>query len=147
MYDDLVSYWIWKCLFWTRLVRERRKTVKKILWFSRHQMTDDQLADLRRIFGQIEVKQESCTASSAKEVAQLGKDCDILAVVLPPSLLADLLNPRLSEGKPVIRAIANRVPTGNTVKNPATGKEEQEFRFEHAGWERVLKIEVVTERL
>ncbi len=119
----------------------------KILWFSRHQMTVDQLSDLRRIYGDVDIKQTSASVTSAREVAELGHDCDVLAVVLPPSLLADLVNPRVSQGKPVIRAIANRVPTGGTVLNPATGKEEQEFRFEHAGWEKVLKIEVLTERL
>ena len=49
--------------------------------------------------------------------------------------------------KAVIRAIANRVATGKQVVNPATGKLEDEFKFVHAGWEKVLKIEVVTERL
>ena len=52
-----------------------------------------------------------------------------------------------NNGKPVIRAKANRVATGNTIVNPATGKEESEYKFEHAGWERVVKIEVVVEAL
>ena len=69
-----------------------------------------------------------------------------MAVVLPPAILADLVNPR-NNVKPVIRAKANRVPTGGTIQNPATGKEEAEYRFEHAGWERILKIEVLTEDL
>ena len=122
-------------------------TMKKVLWFSRHNMTADQQADLRRIYGDVDVKQVSASVASAREGAELGNDCDILAVVLPPSLLADLTNPRVSQGKPIIRAIANRVPTGGKVLNPATGREEDEFRFEHAGWERVLKVEVITERL
>ena len=58
----------------------------------------------------------------------------------------DLTNPR-NNTKPVIRAKANRVATGKTTTNPATGKEEAEYRFEHAGWERVVKIEVVVEAL
>lgn len=119
----------------------------KVLWFSRHTMTTDQLADLKRIYGEhLEVKQVSESASSFKDVLTAGEDCQVLAVVLPPAMLADLTNPR-NNAKPVIRAIANRVPTGNMVVNPATQKEEQEFRFEHAGWEQVLKVEVVTKRL
>lgn len=118
----------------------------KILWFSRHDMTEEQLADLRRIYGDFEIKKADGSISSWKEIAEIGSDCDILAVVLPPAILADLVNPRNNQ-KPVIRAKANRVPTGNTIVNPATGKEETEYRFEHAGWERVVKIEVVTEDL
>lgn len=123
------------------------ETVNKVLWFSRHQMTEDQSADLKRIYGStIEVKQVSESASSFKDVLSAGEDCQVLAVVLPPAMLADLTNPRNNQ-KPVIRAIANRVPTGNMVVNPATQKEEPEFKFEHAGWEQVLKVEVVTKRL
>lgn len=121
--------------------------IKKILWFSRHMMTTDQLADLKRIYGEhLEVKQVSESAASFKDVLTAGEDCQVLAVVLPPAMLADLTNPRNNQ-KPVIRAIANRVPTGNMVVNPATQKEEPEFKFEHAGWEQVLKVEVVTKRL
>ena len=122
-------------------------TVKSILWFSRHNMTDAQLADLKRIFGDhITVHHVTANAASFKDVLESGKDDDVLAVVLPPALLADLTNPR-NNTKPVIRAIANRVPTGKQVINPATGKLEDEFKFVHAGWEKVVKIEVVTERL
>ena len=122
-------------------------TVKSILWFSRHNMTDAQLVDLKRIFGDhITVHHVTANAASFKDVLEAGKDDDVLAVVLPPALLADLTNPR-NNTKPVIRAIANRVPTGKQVINPATGKLEDEFKFVHAGWEKVVKIEVVTERL
>lgn len=122
-------------------------TVKSILWFSRHNMTDDQINDLKRIFGSdITINHVSANAVSWRDVVEAGANDDVLAVVLPPALLADLTNPRNNQ-KPVIRAIANRVPTGKQVVNPATGKLEDEFKFVHAGWERVLKIEVVTERL
>lgn len=118
----------------------------KILWVSRHTMTQAQEADLHRIYGDVEVKQFADNVESAKQVVELGSDCDVLAVVLPPAFLADLTNPRVNQ-KPVIRAIANRVATGRTVTNPATGAEEPEMRFEHAGWERVVKVEIVTEKL
>ena len=118
----------------------------KILWLSRHTMTAEQLADLNRIYGEVEVKQFDQSVSGWKDVVEQGEDCDVLAVVLPPAILADLTNPR-NNTKPVIRAIANRVPTGNMIINPATGKEEVEFKFEHVGWERVVKVVVETERL
>ena len=118
----------------------------KILWLSRHAMTETQLTDLTRIYGEVEIKQYDQSVNNWKDVVEQGEDCDVLAVVLPPAILADLTNPR-NNIKPVIRAIANRVPMGNTVVNPATGKEEQDFKFEHAGWERVIKVVVETERL
>ena len=121
--------------------------MNKVLWLSRHAMTDDQLADLRRIYGaDVEIQQYADSVKNASEVVEIASDCDVLAVVLPPNILADLVNPRVNQ-KPVVRAIANRVPTGGTVINPANGKEETEFRFEHAGWERIVKVEIVTERL
>ena len=118
----------------------------KILWLSRHTMTEAQVADLNRIYGEIEVKTFDQSVSGWKDVLEAGKDCDVLAVVLPPAILADLTNPRNNQ-KPVIRAKANRVATGNTIINPDTGKEEIEYRFEHAGWEKVVKIEVVVKAL
>ena len=118
----------------------------KILWLSRHLLTKAQLTDLKRIYGEIEVKTFNQSVSGWKDVVEAGADCDVLAVVLPPAILADLTNPRNNQ-KPVIRAKANRVPTGKKITNPATGKEETEYRFEHAGWERVVKIEVVVEAL
>lgn len=119
----------------------------KVLWLSRHSMTEDQVADLKRIYGDdIEIKNSDMTVNSWRDVVEAGADCDVLAVVLPPAILADLTNHR-NNSKPVIRAKANRVATGKTITNPATGKEEAEYCFQHAGWEQVLKIEVVTKQL
>lgn len=119
----------------------------KVLWLSRHTMTDEQISDLKRIYGDdVELKSSDMTVNSWRDVVTAGEDCEVLAVVLPPAILADLTNPR-NNSKPVIRAKANRVATGKTITNPATGKEEAEYCFQHAGWERVLKIEVVTEQL
>ena len=118
----------------------------KVLWLSRHTLTKEQLDDLKRIYGDIEIKTVDKTVNSWMDVVEAGSDCDILAVVLPPSILADLTNPR-NNSKPVIRAKANRIPTGKTVLNPSSGKEEVEYMFQHAGWERVVKIEIVTESL
>ena len=118
----------------------------KVLWLSRHTMTTEQVEDLKRIYGDITVKHCDMTVKSWKDVTEAGADCDVLAVVLPPAILADLTNPR-NNTKPVIRAKANRVPTGRTIVNPATGKQETEYSFQHAGWEQVIKIEVVTKAL
>lgn len=121
----------------------------KILWLSRHTMTPEQLADLVNIYGSdIEIVQYAESVKDATEVMQIGADCAVFAVVLPPAILADLTNPRLNtERKPVIRAVADRVETDIVAINPATGKEEKQFKFVHRAWEQVLKIEVVTKTL
>ena len=119
-----------------------KNNVTKILWLSRHNMTGEQYADLKRIYGnygKIEIKQVSKTVNGWQDVVDLGYDCDVLAVVLPISILADLTNPR-NNRKPVIRAKSNRVPTGKSVLNPATGKEEEEYLFEHVGWEQIESV-------
>ena len=113
--------------------------VTKILWLSRHNMTRDQYVDLKRIYGNIEIKQVSKTVNGWQDVVDLGYDCDVLAVVLPISILADLTNPR-NNRKPEKKKKSNRVPTGKWVLNPATGKEEEEYLFEHVGWEQIESV-------
>lgn len=114
----------------------------KVLWLSRHTMTDAQLNELRQVYGNdLEVKQVSMTVSNAAMVVEAGADCDVLAVVLPPNLLADLVNPRVNT-KPVIRALSNRVPTGKKTSNG-----EDEFTFVHAGWEQIEKVEIISHPL
>ena len=119
----------------------------KVLWLSRHIMSAEQVADLKRIYGKAIVENRAdMTVSSWRDVVDAGADCDILAAGLPPAILADLTNPR-NNSKPVIRAKANRVATGKTIVNPATGKEEAEYCFQHAGLEHVIKGELVSNQL
>ena len=121
--------------------------MKKIAWISRHDMTEDQIDDLRRIYGSnIVVEKHDITAHSYRDVLEASKDADIMAVVLPPNILADLVNPQNNE-KPVIRAISSREKTGKLVLNQATGQNEEEYRFVHGGWEQVEKIEIIVKKL
>ena len=50
-----------------------------------------------------------------------------------------------ADGKPVLRAIARREPTGRLRTLP-DGRSEPEFAFVHDGWEQVLRIEIRTRR-
>lgn len=104
----------------------------KVLWISRHNMTPDQVADLERIYGTIEVTQVTETVTNIRE--QLGAAIGMISDVL-----------RLAGDRPVIQAKNNRIPTGNMVER--NGKLEQEFQFQFAGWFRVRKVEVVLEAL
>lgn len=63
----------------------------KILWLSRHQLTAEQLADLKRIYGEISIKSFDQTVSSWKDVVEVGKDCDVLALDSSVFLILDLI--------------------------------------------------------
>ena len=46
--------------------------MKKILWVSRHQMTEGQLDDLKRIYGEFELVKFDQTVSNVKEIIETG---------------------------------------------------------------------------
>ena len=126
---------------------EREIIMKTILWISRHTMTQEQENDLKRIYGEdIKIKQYDNTVNSVNEIVTIGEDCDIFAVVLPPTIIMDLVNPR-NNTKPVIRSCMSRIETGNTTANPATGLEEKEYRMIFEAWEQVNKFIVDVTRL
>ena len=121
--------------------------MKTILWISRHTMTQEQENDLKRIYGEdIKIKQYDNTVNSVNEIVTIGEDCDILAVVLPPTIIMDLVNPR-NNTKPVIRSCMNRIETGKMIMNPTSGVEEKEFKMVFEAWEQVNKFIVDTTRL
>ena len=121
------------------------ENIKKILWLSRHVMTEDQVIGLKRIYGDVEINHISSQVTTAQEAVELGKECDVLAVVLPMLILSDLVNPK-TNSKPVLRARSKRVAIGKEL-NLANNQMEQKYMFQHDGWEKIIKIEVVTELL
>lgn len=121
----------------------------RVLWFSRHIMTPDQLSALEEKLGHIEVVQISGTAPNVhvpftdsdgveqKPLKELINDFDVVAAVLPVHLKQQIL-PFCGE-KPLIEALNRR-----TIIKGEDGQEDKvEFVFD--GWQRVIKIEVVTE--
>lgn len=104
---------------------------KKVLWFSRHEMTDDQRAAL----GDVEIKQINKSINSAYELIDEIKDCDILAIVAPINLQQQFL--KLAGDKPVIMAVNDRVLI------PQQDGTEDKAEFHFVKWEQLLKIEVV----
>ena len=54
---------------------------KKVLWFSRHEMTPEQRAAL----GDVEIIQVNKTVQSAYELQDEINECDIIAIVAPIS--------------------------------------------------------------
>ena len=93
------------------------KKTKKVLWFSRHEMSAEQRAAL----GDVEIVQINKTIQSAQELKTEIEDCDIIAVVAP------------------ITAVNARI----LVEQDDGSEAKAEFHF--VKWERLIKIEVVKE--
>ena len=119
----------------------------KVMWFSRHLMTEDQAEKLISKLGEIEVTHVNGTAPNVhvpflgeidgvvQEIAplkELIKDFNVIAVVMPIGLLQQIL-PFAGE-RPVIQALNKRLFNGG---------EKITFAFEK--WQRVKKIEIELE--
>jgi hypothetical protein len=105
--------------------------VKKVLWFSRHEMTEEQRKDLERIYGSIEITQINKTINSAFEIQEEIEQHDVIAIVAPINLQQQFL--KLAGEKPVIAARSKRVIDG-----------ENNVVFVFDGWYQIIKIDVVT---
>lgn len=112
---------------------EENTKPKKVLWFSRHKMTEPQLAAL----GNVEIVQIDRSIESASELQEEINDCDIIAIVAPIGLQAQFL--RVAGDKPVIVALNNRVLV------PQEDGTEAKAVFNFVKWERLVKIDVVKE--
>lgn len=112
---------------------EENPKPKKVLWFSRHKMTEPQLAAL----GNIEIVQIDRSIESASELQEEINDCDIIAIVAPIGLQAQFL--KVAGDKPVIVALNNRVLV------PQEDGAEAKAVFNFVKWERLVKIDVVKE--
>lgn len=120
--------------------------MKKVLWFSRHNMTDEQ----RKALGDVKVTKVNVPSmpnvhvpmtdsegNSLPPFKVLSQDFDILAIVLPIHLEQQVLN--VANGRPVIRANNRRV----LVPHPDGGEDKVVFQFD--GWMQLMKIEVILE--
>jgi hypothetical protein len=107
--------------------------MKKVLWFSRHEMTDEQ----RTALGEVEITQVDKTIQHASELQGEIAQADIIAIVAPIGLQAEFL--KLAGDKPVIVAVNERI----LIKSDDGTESKAVFKF--VKWERLLKIEVVKE--
>ena len=106
---------------------------KKVLWFSRHEMTEEQ----KKALGDCEITQINKSISSAYELQEEIAAADIVAIVAPINLQAQFV--KIAGDKPVIMALSDRV----LVPDENGGESKVEFHF--VKWERLVKIEVVKE--
>lgn len=106
---------------------------KKVLWFSRHEMSPEQRAAL----GDCEINQVNRTINSAFELKDEVDNADIVAIVAPINIQQQFL--KLAGDKPVIMAVNDRV----LVPQPDGAEDKVEFHFNK--WERLIQIEVTKE--
>lgn len=107
--------------------------MKKVLWFSRHAMTDEQKAAL----GNCEIMQIDRTIKSAYELQEEIEKADVVAIVAPINLQEQFL--KLAGDRPVIMAVNDRVLV------PAEDGSEQKVEFHFVKWERLLSIKIEKE--
>ncbi len=114
--------------------------MKRVLWISRHQMTEEQRSDLERVMGEeVELHPWAETVEDLADLRPEVERADAVAAVLPVELLAELV--RMAGDRPVLQAAAVRTPTGRFRTLP-DGRREPEFAFAHGGWRQILKLEL-----
>jgi hypothetical protein len=115
----------------------------KIVRITRHEADAQQLTELSRIYGEIDVLSvnESLPGDAKSAVIRFDEivtGAEVVEAVLPVNLLEAILkfSAFAKNGGSVIRAVMNRTTdsSGNAL-----------FTFSH--YEKVVKVEVVTERL
>ncbi len=110
----------------------------KVLWFSRHEMTESQKEALQKACNEeIEVQQINKTINSAYEIQDDIEKNDIIAIVAPINLQQQFL--KLAGEKPVIMAVNDRV----LIPQP-DGKEDK-VGFNFVKWEKLLSISIKKE--
>ena len=113
---------------------------RRVLWVSRHNMTEDQRQDLERIMGgPVELDTWSDTVRDVEELRPRICRADAVAAVLPAEKLAKLL--KITGKCPVLQATSARVDTGRFTVQPG-GAAEREFAFVHQGWQQILSIRI-----
>lgn len=107
--------------------------MRKVLWFSRHEMTAEQ----RKALGNCEIIQVNKTINSAYELKDEIDACDIIAIVAPINLQQQFL--QLAGEKPVIMAVNDRILV------PQDDGTEDKVVFKFVKWERLLEIKILKE--
>ena len=116
---------------------------KKVVRITRHEPQPKQVRELKRIFGDVNIETVSETLPTnprefTERFDQIATNADVVEAVLPPTLLSAAL--RFSNfckrGGVVVRAVMNRAVNNDGSVN---------FVFDH--YERVLRVDIVTERL
>ena len=108
-----------------------------VLWISRHCLTPEQTAGLERFCGgPFRLLHRSETIQDIGTLSQDIANADVLAAVLPPHLLAQLV--AADSGKPVLIEQSRRQLVPNASGEPSV-------LFSHGGWLRIRQMVLETE--
>jgi len=102
----------------------------RILWVSRHKMTEPQRTELDRIYEDVSLMQYDATVQDINEI--LAFHADVYAVVLPLGLLAEL---RKNTDAEIIQSVSGRI------------RKESDYVFQHLYWQKINKLVLETENL
>ena len=106
--------------------------MKKVLWFSKHTMTEEQKQALIDKLGEIEITQINKTITSAYDIREEIETSDVVAIVAPIHIQEQVL--RLAGDKPVIMALSKRVVLDSDW-----------VIFKFVKWERLVEVKVIKE--
>lgn len=121
--------------------------MNKIIWISRHDMTNSQLDDLKNIFGEeLSIYKYDKTISENDDIKKVIAGFDIVAVVLPLEIINEIHKIKSNDVR-VIQSISERVMSDEFVVNAATGKSEREYIFVHKYWKEIVDIDLNTKIL
>lgn len=119
--------------------------MKKVLWISRHTMTEPQYRNLVQVLGdEVQLLPYTETVKRVDVLRPLIEQADAIAAVLPVELLAELVTH--ANRRPVLQSVAGRRFTGRRIPLP-DGRSEPEIAFEHLYWQQIVKLELQTKRL
>jgi len=141
---------------------EREREMVRVLWVSRHKPLRAQLRELRRLFGDIELIIHESTVPNAEHVISEAKrhNAKVIVPVLPLSIIARLVEIARKEDIVVLFAKMEAIATTKRMEEAEKILKEAEDRrnittyadntirvFEFKQFEKILKVELVTEPL
>jgi len=106
------------------------------------QTFDDRRAGsrLKKIYGPYNLIRYPESVSSAEQIAEMARGCDVIAVVLPFDILISLVE-LIGDEKPIIRS---QMKADSNVK---IGGSKDDKPYKHLRWERIIEARLVTEKL
>lgn len=108
--------------------------MKKVLWISRHEMTNEQKQDLIRILeDEIELVVLNKTLNSVKEITPYLEQISCACVVLPTILLSELT--KIAKDIPIYQSVSKRLEVIDEVTNT------KKFNFVHDYWQHIIKLD------
>lgn len=110
----------------------------KVLWFSQHEMSDEQKKALQLVYGQdMELNHVNRTVRNMYDIQDDIRNADVVAMVGTVDMQSQAI--KIADGKPVITAVSDRVLTKDEDGNVS------KVAFVFNRWEQVKSVEISKE--